>query len=774
MIMKNRLAAAIVCAAFLATSFPQGAFSQSYDNDGKTIISIAVKNNKAISQETVLSKVKTKAGDIFRQEIANEDIKRLYATQYFTDVSIDVSSAAEGVAVVFVVEEKPVIADITFTGNKAFRASKLKSSMKSKPNEMLNLALLTQDMADIKEMFVKKGYPLAEVRYDINVNKEDNKATVNVIIEENTKVKVSSVNIIGNKAIKSDVIKKTMSTKPASWIFFTPGTFKEEALQSDIDNIRGMYDDIGYLDIEVTPKLDYKNDGTTLDVTLDVKEGKLYTIGDVTVTGDLVLPAKDVWAKISSKPGKPFSVRGVRNDTINIRQYYFEYGYLNVVIDAERNLNQSTGKIDISISIDPKDIVYVGKVEVRGNQKTREIIVRREVRVYPGERFNGDKIKRSKERIYNLGFFENVAFDTEPTEVPNIQNLIVTVKETKTGEFSFGGGYSSVDMLVGFVEVTQRNFDILNFPTFTGGGQNLAIKAELGMVRNNFNLSWTDPWILGFPYLFGFDAYRASHNQSGDLGWMYDETRTGGDLRLGKELSEKLYAMATYKLEDVNISNIVSNASQAIKDENGSNWISSMLFELTYDARDNVYVPTKGFLVNGTLEDAGGMFMGDKNFVKGTATAALYHTFFEKFVAELKGRVGMVGPYGASKSVPTYERFYAGGQNTIRGYKERRVGPRDIATNDPVGGEAIAVVNAEVTFPVYENVIKGAIFYDIGNVWERTGDFLKVGDFVAGAGLGVRVKTPVGPVRVDWGYPLSANYDKNKAGEFYFSMSRGF
>ena len=675
--MNKTFAVMLLCVAFLVTSFPQEVFPQSYDNDGKTIVSVSVSNNRAISQETVLSKVKTKPGEIFKQDIANEDIKRLYATQYFTDVSIDVSSVTGGVSVTFVVDEKPVIADIVFTGNKVFRANKLKNTMKSKPNEMLNLALLTQDMADIREMYVKKGYPLVEAKYEIDMDKAENKATINVTIDEKTKVKVASVSITGNKAIKTDVIKNAMSTKPASWIFFRPGTFKEEALQDDMDNIKGMYDDIGYLDTEVTPKLDYKSDGTTLDVTLDINEGKLYTVGDVTVTGNLVLPEKDVWAKITSKPGKPFSVRAVRNDTVNIRQYYFEYGYLNVVIDAERNLNQSTGKIDISINIDPKDVVYVGKVEVRGNQKTREVIIRREVRVYPGEKFNGDKIKRSKERIYNLGFFENVSFDTEPTEVPNIQDLIVTVKETKTGEFSFGGGYSSVDMLVGFVEITQRNFDILNFPTFTGGGQNMAIKAELGMVRNNFNLSWTDPWILGFPYLFGFDVYRASHNQSGDLGWMYDETRTGGDFRLGKELTEKLYAMATYKIEEVHISNIVSDASQAIKDEEGSNWISSMLFELTYDARDNIYNPSKGFMLNGTLEDAGGVFMGDKNFIKGTATAAIYHTFFDKVVLELKGRAGMVGPYGDSHSVPIYERFYAGGQNTIRGYKERRVGPRD-------------------------------------------------------------------------------------------------
>lgn len=772
--MNKRLIVALIIPVFLLINSQDAVFSQSYDNEGKTVVSVGVKNNTAISAETILTKVRTKEGDQFKQEIANEDIKRLYSTQYFTDVSIDVESVSGGVAVTFVVEEKPVIGDILFTGNKAFRAGKLKGSMKSKPNDMLNLALLTQDIADIKVMYVKKGYPLAEVNYTIDMDKANNKATINISIEEKTRVKVTSVKIVGNKAIKSGDIQKAMSTKPASWILFRSGVFKDDVFQDDIDNIKGMYDDKGYLDVEVNPVMDYKNDGTTLDIIIDINEGKLYTVGELSVTGNLVMPEKDVMSKISSKPGKPFSVRMVRNDVNSIRQYYFQYGYLNVVINAERNLNQSTGKIDINIDIDPKDVVYVGKVEVRGNQKTREIIIRREIRLYPGEKFDGEKIKRSKERIYNLGFFENVSFDTEPTEVPNVQNLIVNVKETKTGEFSFGGGYSSVDMLVGFVEVTQRNFDILNFPTFTGGGQNLAIKAELGMVRNNFNISWTDPWILGFPYLFGFDIYRASHNQNGDLGWMYDEARTGGDLRLGKALTDRLYGLATYRLEDVDITNIVSNASQAVKDEEGNNWISSLLFELTYDARDNVYNPGKGFLINGTIEDAGGIFFGDKNFIKGTGTVALYHTFYEKFVVELKGRAGMVGPYGDSAKVPVYERFYAGGQNTIRGYRERRVGPRDPGSNEPVGGEAILVGNAEVTFPLYENVLKGAIFYDVGNVWESTGDFMDFGELKSGAGIGVRVKTPVGPVRVDWGYPLSANYDKNDAGEFYFSMSRGF
>jgi outer membrane protein insertion porin family len=330
-------------------------------------------------------------------------------------------------------------------------------------------------------------------------------------------------------------------------------------------------------------------------------------------------------------------------------------------------------------------------------------------------------------------------------------------------------------MLVGFVEITQRNFDIMNFPTFMGGGQNLTLKAEIGMVRNNFNIGWMDPWIFGFPYSLGFDIYRTSHTQSTDIGWAYDETRTGGDVRLGKEITDYLRADLTYRLEDVNIGNIVATSSQDFFAEEGSNYLSTFTAELTQDTRDNVFNPMHGYILSGAIEDAGGVFGGNKNFVKGTALASVYHTFFEKFVLELRGRAGWCSPYGNSNEVPVYERFYAGGANTIRGFKERSVGPRDLTSNEPIGGETMLVGNAEVTFPIYEKIIKGAVFYDIGNVWRHTSDFLgKATEYQSGAGIGIRVKTPIGPVRVDWGYPLTKNQTDKKEGQFYFSMSRGF
>jgi len=738
------------------------------------VSSVKVQNNKSISAETITSKIRTRVGDKFNQDVLNEDLKRLYSTDFFTDVSVDVREEPGGMAVSFIVEEKPIIESITFEGNIAFRAAKLSSLMKSKQDEMLNPAMLAQDTADLKDFYVKKGYPLVDIRYELDLNRDTNKVRVLVIIDEKTKVKVSKIDIAGNKAIKTDAIKKVLATKPASFWFFQPGVFKDDVLQEDLERVKSLYEDIGYLDAEVTPKIDYSPDGKLLNIEIDINEGRQYLVGTVTVTGNIVLPEKDVEKKITLKSGKPFSMKALRDDVYGLRQYYYFYGYMNASIDVERTVNPDTGNIDVIYTIEAQEVVYIEKIDIRGNLRTKDVVIRRELRVYPGERFNGDKIKRSKERIYNLGFFENVSFDTETTEDPAVSNLIVTVKESKTGEFSFGGGYSSIDQLIGFVEVQQRNFDIMNWPTFMGGGQNLTLKAELGMVRSNYNVSWTDPWIFGFPYLFGFDFYRAAHSRSGDVGWAYDETRTGGDLRFGKEITETLRVDATYRLEEVKIENIDDNASAALLDEAGSNYISSLGGLLTYDTRDNIYTPSKGVIMSGSAENAGGFCMGDKNFFKWTLSAAWYHTFIEKFLLELKGRAGWVSPYGSSDTVPIYERFFAGGQNTIRGYRERRVGPRDPGNNDPVGGESILVGNAEVTFPLFEKVLKGAVFYDVGNVWEKAGDMLDGSKLKSGVGVGLRINTPIGPVRVDYGYPLVSNYDDSKDGEFYFSMSRGF
>ncbi|MDD5496798.1 MAG: outer membrane protein assembly factor BamA, partial [Candidatus Omnitrophica bacterium] len=670
-----------------------------------------------------------------------------------------------------IVEEKPIIDKILFKGNTIFAANKLKSAMKVKENDILNHSALTQDMVEIRTQYEKKGYQMVEVIYGVNVDKATNRAVVTVTVDEKIRVKVVKITITGNKNIKTGRLVKVLGTKPA-WLF-NAGAFQDDTFKEDLERIKALYGDEGYLDAQPVPKIDYSGDGKLMYITIDIQEGKKYLAGDISFKGRLLYPEKEIRNQLKMVSGKAFSTRALREDVFNVRQYYTTRGYMKAEVNVARNLNPQTGNIDLTYEVEPKEITYVGKIDIKGNIKTKDIVIRRELRIYPGERYDGDKMRKSKERLYNLGFFEDLYFDTQPTKEENIEDLIVDVKESKTGEFSFGGGYSTVDMLVGFVEVSQRNFDIMNFPTFMGAGQDLTIKAEIGMIRQNYVVSWTDPWVLGFPFSFGFDIYRTSHSRKTNVGYGYEEIRTGGDLRLGKDFTDEIRGDMTYRLEEVKISDVADNASQDLKNETGRNWISSLLWGAVYDTRDNIYTPTRGWLVTGNFEDAGGIIGGDKNYIKATGGVAYYHLFFEKLVLELKARTGIAAPYGNSDEVPIYGRFFTGGAETIRGYGERKVSPRDPGSDDPIGGEAMLVGNAEVTFPIYEKILKGSVFYDVGNTWRRHGDYMN-GGLKSGAGVGLRIKTPIGPVKLDYGYPLSSNYDDKREGQFYFSMSRGF
>ena len=754
---------------FITSIFSTVLFAQS--SKGKNILAVRVKGNQAISTPTILSKVKTTHGAVLSQEVINDDIKRLYALGYFTDVAIDVEDYKEGVMVTIMVEEKPVITEITFIGNQKIRAPRIKKIMQTKEGDMLKFSKLSEDMTEIKSLYERNGFHQVGAKYELEKD-EFNQVTVKIIVDERARIRIKKVYIEGNENVKTKVILDLMATRPA-WLF-RRGYFDSEVFENDLVKIKIYYQDLGYLDVNVVPKFEYDTEKGLMYITLVIKEGQKYNIGNIIIQGNVVLPEEDVRERISSTAGDSFSYTQLRSDIENVRSLYYHEGYMNAKISTERKLEPNTQVMDIVYNIDAQDIVYIGKIGIKGNTKTKDVVIRRELRIFPGERFDGDKLRRSKERLYNLGFFEDIYFETIPTAKHDVNNLAISVKETKTGEFSFGGGYSSVDEFIGFVQVTQRNFDILNFPYFTGDGQNLVIRAELGMVRNDYEISWTEPWILDYPLSFGFDAYHRTHLRTTDVGYGYEEIRAGGDVRFGKEFLEYYRADLMYKLENVEIRDVSDEATQDEKDEEGKNWISSLMLGVQFDNRDNRFSPTKGFLTSASVENAGGFLMGDKDFVKGFWLTSFYYSPIDKLVLELKARAGLADSYADTDKVPIYERFFAGGANTIRGYKERKVGPRDPSSSDPIGGEATLIGNAELTFPIYEKVIKAAVFYDVGNVWSEMEDFATGGGYKHGAGVGIRVKTPIGPVKLDWGYPLSTNHDEKKEGQFYFSMSHGF
>lgn len=750
-----------VCSVFFAPL--QFGYAQEQQETKKIVSEVFVKNNKVISTQVVLSKIKTKAGVIFSQELINEDLKRLYATDYFSDVSVDIEEVEGSYVVSFIVKEKPVLSKIIFEGNEVLKEDRLKAVLTIKTGETLDMRTLKIDLDNIAKLYEKRGFHKATVNHEIKVSEETNEATLFIIIEEGIRYRLAGIVVKGNKAVSTKEILKSMKTKRDNLL--TSGFFKEEDFERDVHRIKSIYLARGYSDVKIEPELRYVSEEKKMHITLLIEEGKQYKIGGIAVTGNQKFALADIQKVLDIKENDIFSQMALERNSANISSFYFEKGYIFAQVTPQAVFNEEAQKIDVSFRIEEGELAYIDKIIIRGNDKTKDVVIRRELRFAPGEAFDGKKLQRSKERLYNLGFFEEITYDIERGSAPNKKNLVVNVRETKTGEFSFGAGYSSVDKFLGFVQVTQRNFDLTNPPTFTGDGQKLTLKANLGSERKDYLLGFTEPWIFDYPVSFGFDVYRTFRGSWED----FDVERTGGDVSLGKEFSDYTKGSAMYKLERIDISNLSIDVSDDLLEEEGENTLSRCVLGVRNDTRDSIYSPTRGHILGSSLEYAGTFLGGDKDYIKIEGEGRQYFTHFKKFILELRVAAGLAEELDDTKMVPIYERFYLGGPDDIRGYKLRHVSPKDTAGH-PVGGKSMALASAEYTFPLISN-LRGAVFYDIGNVWREMDDFGNA--FKSSLGLGVRLKTPLGPVKVDYGYGL--NYDEGeKKGNFHFNMSREF
>ena len=741
----------------------------------KIVKLIEIVGNKSISSNTIISKIKTRTGSPYSDNIVSDDIKRLYLLGYFSDIKIDKQDYKDGLKIIITVVERPIIDKISFESMKHIYTTekKLKDSLKSKEKQYLDYPSLKEDTDTIKKMYAKKGFNEAVVDYRVEVIEGTNKANVTFVAAENFRFKIRGVFFEGNKSYPPKRLMKVVKTRWA-WMF-NSGALKDEVLAEDIERLKSFYQREGYADVKVSYTLSRDAKKRAIYVNVKIEEGKKYLVGDVKIDGFSAVSEKDIRAKLTDcASGKVFSQDALKNDVANIQSAYFDRGYIFAGVNNVTSVNPDTGKVDILYTITENNVAYVDKIKVRGNIKTKDVVIRRELRIHPGDKFDGEKLRRSKERLQNLGFFEEVSYDTEGGEGTDKRDLVVEVKESKTGSFSFGGGYSTIDSFMGFAEIEQKNFDWRNWPYFTGDGQNLRLRAKIGTISDEYMVSWTDPWIFDYPLAFGFDAFRRRHDRDTDIGYGYNETRTGGDLRFNKELTEYLNGVVMYRYEVIQISDIPTTATQDFQKEAGRNAISSTMFGLTFDRRDSVFNPTKGYLLGASFEVAGGPLGGDKDFRRFIGNGSKFFPLFNGSVIELTGRVGIASPYGKSSEIPIYERFFAGGGDSIRGYEERKVGPFDPLTNDPLGGNSLALGTIEYTYPIF-SFFKLAAFMDTGNVWS-TADELGSGGFKTAAGFGVRVKTPMGPVKVDYGIPFNKQPGETTRsnGRFNFSVGSGF
>jgi outer membrane protein insertion porin family len=746
---------------------------------------------ETVNRAVVMANIQTAVGKPRSRDVIEQDVRNLINTGYFFDVRVLEEPVADGVRIVFQVQGKATLKEVLFEGQKRFKEDRLRHESSQKAGDILDERKAHTDARKMEEIYQKAGYPDSKVTYGVSVDKDTGKAVLKFKVDEGQRVYIKKIKISGNKAFPEKRLLKLLKTRRhwwASWLSST-GVLKDEDFKEDLDKLRDFYHSNGYIDMEIRDTRVERISPKWMVIRIDLFEGTQYKVGSVRIEGNTLFPTGEIEKHLKMKNGKTFTPGGMAADQKAIEDYYGTRGYLDTVARPTRVPNVETGRIDITYAIREGELTYIEKIEIRGNTKTKDKVIRRELAVHPGEIYDTVRVDRSVERIKNLGYFSKVDATPEPTEVPNRKDLVLGVEEQRTGSVTFGAGFSSIDSLIGFVELSQGNFDLFNWPSFTGGGQKLRLRAQLGFKRQDYELSFTEPWFLDQKLALGFDLF---HHESSFLSSDFTEQRSGGDLRLERALSEFVRGSIQYSIQSINLK-VAKTASQEMQSQEGARLRSAVQGSLVYDTRDSVFLTTRGNRSEFVAELAG--LGGNVELYKLNAKSTLYFPFFDNHVLQLLGAAGVVEAFGATKGdgqkvietvvnggvtstvvravddVPIFDRYFLGGANTLRGFSFRKVGPKD-GNGEPIGGNVFYNATAEYTFPIIERV-RGAVFFDIGEV-EREAYTFSVGDLKSDAGIGVRLNLPIGPLRLDYGYPIMTDRQTGKTGKIQFSVGYQF
>jgi len=765
----------------------------------------------AVSDELIKANIRVKQGDAYIRASVDDDVRNLYATGYFYNIRVADRIDPDGIVLTYILQGKPRLTAIKFEGNKKYSNSKLKKKLTSKEGAPLDERKLFVDSQEIQKMYQKAGYPKTEVKYVPSIDENAGTGTATFQIKESRKVKIKLVTFEGAQAFSQKTLRKQIKTRERwmfSWLTGS-GVFKDEQFEDDRDKLKEFYQKKGYIDFEIKDVKFVMPTDRTMEIHFVIYEGNRYKVGAVTIRGNKLFGTNEITSglkqqhRLSGKKtkvgehglemdvGDIFTLDGLNKDIEAIEDFYGARGYIDVkqssgMLKVIKIPNTETGTMDLEFQIEEGQKSYIEKIEIKGNTKTKDKVIRRELAVSPGEVFNTVRVKLSKTRLENLNYFSKVDMRDEPTDVPNRKNLTVGVEDKSTGNFTIGAGFSSVDNIVGFAEFTQGNFDLFKPPTFTGGGQKLRLRVQYGSERQDFLVSFIEPWLFNRKLQLSVDLYDRylSFVSPDDL---YDETRTGIRVGLTRALgSDFLIGGVSYTIETVGIINLAkpvaytdtngvvvatNEVPPSIQKEKGNALVSKFGASLAYDTRNNNTLPNKGQRTELLGELAGGPFGGEKDFYKLELNSAwFFKGFFEGHVFELTGRTGVAGGVNGAGSVPFYERYYLGGIGSLRGYKYRDVSPRDPGYKEPVGGDTFWFGSAEYSLPIIER-LRFALFYDIGNVLSDSYDF-DFSSYTDNWGVGLRLNLPIGPLRLDYGIPI--NHDKYNDGGGRFQFSVGY
>jgi outer membrane protein insertion porin family len=729
---------------------------------------------QAVSESLVRANIRVQEGDPYNRTAVDDDIRNLYATGYFYTVRVADERTPDGVVLTYILQGKLRVTDIRFTGNKKFSVSKLRKRVKSKVGEPLDERKLFADAQEIKKAYQKSGYSQTDVRYSFVPDEDTGRAAVTFEITETPKVKISDVEFVNAKAFSQRKLRKTIKTRRRwmmSWLTGS-GVLKEEQLQEDKEKLAEHYRNAGYIDFELRDVKYIYDTPNRLRLQFIVREGTQYRVGAVSFKGVTLFPTNDIRAKLKMGVGEIFTPKGLMRDVEIIQDTFGAKGYIDVMVLARRKPNVQTGTMDLLYEVEEGNKSYIEKIEIKGNTKTKDRVIRRELSVAPGEVFDMVRVKRSRQRLEGTQFFERVDTHAEPTDVPDRKNLVVAVDERNTGNVALGAGFNSVDSLLGFLEYTQGNFDLFNPPYFMGGGQKMRLRAQVGAKRQDYEMTFIEPWFLGRKLDFSLDLYHRELRFVSRRDF-YDERRTGARFGLTRALgSDFLIGGVSYTIENIGIFDVPTNAPPSIQEEEGDRLVSKIGLLLAYDTRNSVMLPDRGQRTEFRAELAGGPLGADTDFYKFELTTHwFFKGLFEGHVLEVAGGVGVVERYDDSDRVPLFDRWFLGGINSLRGYRYRDVGPKEFG--EPIGGRTYWVGSVEYSVPIIER-LRFAVFYDIGMVYEDAFSFTQNGEtgfYNDNWGVGVRLNIPhLGPLRLDYGIPIKSDSDNESSGRFQFSV----
>lgn len=713
------------------------------------IASIAPAGNKKIDSGAILKNILTKPGDPYDPASLRKDLKSIFKMGYFDDIQIEVTQDAAGKKVTFKVVEKPVIRSILYAGLEELEEEAIQEVVTTKEQSILNPAKLKRDSDAIELLYKSKGYYNTQVDPKISFPTDDS-AEIRFVVDEGKKIFIKEIAFDGNVTFDDDDLEDQIETNTKGWFSWITdsGLLDFDKLNQDAGRILNFYGNQGFLEAKIGDPV-VTQEEEWLYITFSIEEGARFKVGKVDIEGDLLDDREKLLEALKITDEKYVSRKILREDILSLTDIYAEQGYANASIRPAINKADEESTIDINIKIEKGDLVYINRITITGNSRTRDNVIRRELKVQEGGVFNAKALRESLQKLQFLDFFEEVNITPEKSFDDSTVDLAVEVKDKPTGNFTIGAGYSSVDDIIFMGEISENNF--------LGRGDTLAFSANIGGESNKYNLKYKNPRLNDSMLSWGIDLFDTEREFDD-----YTKDSAGGALSFGYPLWGKWRGFGSYSYTDTTLSDVSEDASFVIRNSVDINITSSVKFSLQRDTRDRRFGATKGSKHNLSVRYAGGPLGGDSEFTKLEGTTSWYFPLLWDTVFHLKGAAGQAFD-NEDDGLPVYERFYLGGLQSIRGFDSAKVSPVDPVTGERIGGDKMWFTNFEIIFPLLaEQGVNGVIFYDMGRVFDDDEDW-GFDDFEKAVGAGIRWFSPVGPLRLEWGYNLDPEDDEDSS-----------